>query len=283
MTETLPKAKQPPGRLATIHRWIRRGFIAWAVLTTAWFANSVRTQGVDPALLHSDAGVRVISEDATLGFIPAHQPSDTGLVFICGSGIAAEAYAPLLRPIAEEGHTVFIVRLPLRFAPLESHKEEAIRRVKEVMQSHPEQGNWVISGHSLGAALACRAVQAKPLGVGGLVLLGTTHPKESDLSGLAIPVTKVYASHDRIAPPAKVLANKALLPASTTWIEIAGGNHSQFGHYGHQFLDGSATISRRSQQEIARSALLNTIIAAGQAPAPPAHTPESASARNERD
>lgn len=283
MTEALPKAKQLPSRLATIHRWIRRGFIAWAVLTTAWFANSVRTQGVDPALLRSDAAVQVVDKDTTLEFIPRHPQGDTGLIFICGSGIAAEAYAPLLRPIAEAGYPVLIVRLPLRFAPLESHKEEAIRRVDEAIQSHSEPTKWVTSGHSLGAALACREVQSKPPGVVGLVLLGTTHPKESDLSGLDIPVTKVYASCDRIAPPAKVLANKVLLPDSTTWIEIAGGNHSQFGHYGHQFLDGSATISRQEQQAIARSALLDAIVAARDRSVGFGGTPNPAAVRDEQE
>jgi hypothetical protein len=46
----------------------------------------------------------------------------------------------------------------------------------------------------------------------------------------------------------------------TKWIEIRGGNHSQFGHYGHQLFDGDATITREAQQEITRRALLESLV-----------------------
>ena len=95
-----------------------------------------------------------------------------------------------------------------------------------------------------------------------MVLVGTTHPKSEDLSLLKIPVTKVYASNDGIAPPERVLANKRLLPAHTKWVEIVGGNHSQFGWYGRQLFDGKATISREVQQGLTRSALLEVLSAA---------------------
>jgi hypothetical protein len=42
-------------------------------------------------------------------------------------------------------------------------------------------------------------------------------------------------------------------------VEITGGNHSQFGHYGHQVLDGTATIGRAEQQEITRTALRDAL------------------------
>jgi hypothetical protein len=34
------------------------------------------------------------------------------LIFICGSGISANAYAPLVRRIADAGYAVFVVKLP---------------------------------------------------------------------------------------------------------------------------------------------------------------------------
>jgi pimeloyl-ACP methyl ester carboxylesterase len=102
-------------------------------------------------------------------------------------------------------------------------------------------------------------VQSDPADASALVLIGTTHPREDDLSSLRIPVTKVYASNDGVAPPHRVLANKRLLPEHAKWVEIKGGNHSQFGHYGHQFLDGTATITRVAQQEITRAALLQSL------------------------
>jgi hypothetical protein len=96
-----------------------------------------------------------------------------------------------------------------------------------------------------------------------MVLVATTHPKEDDLSFLTIPVTKIYASNDGIAPPDRVLANRGLLPPHTKWVEIAGGNHSQFGRYGHQLFDGKATISRGDQEALTRSEILLSLSAFG--------------------
>ncbi len=157
------------------------------------------------------------------------------------------------------GHAVFIVKLPYRFAPLGSHKQAAVDRARNVIAAHPNVSHWVIAGHSLGGALASRVTLSDPTAFSALVLIGTTHPKHDDLSFLQLPVTKVYASNDGIAPRARVLANKGLLPAHTKWVEIKGGNHSQFGHYGHQLFDGTATISREAQQSVTRSALLEAL------------------------
>jgi pimeloyl-ACP methyl ester carboxylesterase len=256
MASATPAAKK---RRRPVMRWVRRGFLLWALVATLWLANSYRTQGVDPALLASDAAVTVANGDTTLNFSPVAATSETALIFICGSGVAAEAYAPLLRPVAEAGHAVFIVKLPYRFAPLESHKQAAVDRALGVIAAHPRIRRWVLAGHSLGGALACRAVQSDCKAISGLVLVGTTHPKEEDLSSLSLPVTKVYGSNDGVAPPDRMFANRGLLPKETRWVEIKGGNHSQFGHYGHQLLDGKSSTTREAQQAATRAALLEML------------------------
>jgi pimeloyl-ACP methyl ester carboxylesterase len=240
-------------------RWIRWGFLLWAVFSTLWLANSMRTRGVDAALLQSDAAVTVEDNATSLDFAPSASTNGTALIFICGSGVAAQAYAPLLRPIAEAGYAVFIIKLPCRFAPFESHKQEAMDRARSVIAAHPHISHWVMSGHSLGGALACRLVKSDPKAFAALVLIGTTHPKRDDLSSIAMPVTKVYGSNDGVAPPDRMFSNKRLLPKDTRWVEIKGGNHSQFGHYGHQLFDGRATISREAQQAATRLAILEVL------------------------
>lgn len=228
-------------------------------MSTTWLANSVRTRGVDEDTLRSSPTVSVLDGPATLAFLPASSDRKTSLVFICGSGISAEAYAPLLRPVAEAGYPVFVVKLPYRFAPFESNKQAAVDRARAVITAHPDVPRWVISGHSLGAALAARLAQYDKGSIGAMVLIGTTHPKKEDLSSLRIPVTKLYASNDDIASPDQVLANRGLLPEHTKWIEITGGNHSQFGRYGHQLFDGQAIINREEQESITRSAILEAM------------------------
>jgi Alpha/beta hydrolase family len=85
-------------------------------------------------------------------------------------------------------------------------------------------------------------------------LIGTSHPRERDLSRLAIDITKMAATNDGVAGPAQF--ETARLPASTQWVRIEGGNHAQFGYYGYQLLDGRATITREAQQSATLAALL---------------------------
>ena len=247
----------------TFRRWLRVGFVLWALFAMGWLANSVRTRGVDEKTLRSNEEVSVLNNETSLAFVPPSTSGHAALVFICGSGIAAEAYAPLLRPVAEEGFPVFVVRLPYRFAPLESHKRAAIDRARGVIAAHPEVKQWVIAGHSLGGALAARMARLDSASLSAMVLVATTHPKDDDLSFLRIPVTKIYASNDGVAPPDRVLGNRGLLPSHTKWVEIAGGNHSQFGRYGHQLFDGTATISREEQEALTRSAILDVLAEIG--------------------
>lgn len=256
MTDPAPTRQS---RTSAAHWWIRRGFFLWAVISTLWVANSFRTQGVAREVLQSGPTVAVVDDAASLQFLPTQPRGATGLVFVCGAGVSAKAYAPLLRPLAEAGYVVVIVRLPYRIAPLESHKQAAVERVFRTMAEHPQISQWVLAGHSLGGALACRAAALNAEAFTALVLIGTTHPKEQDLSALPLPVTKVFASQDGVAPRDRTLANKRFLPATTKWVEIKGGNHSQFGHYGHQLLDGRAAISRESQQAATRSILLEAL------------------------
>lgn len=256
------KKKPVKKRHTGFRLWVRRAFITWAILSTLYLANSFRTQGVDAALLRSSKSIEVISSSQRLEFQPVKH-NDAGLVFLCGAGVAAEAYAPMLRPLAELGYPVVIIRLPWRFAPTEGSKEEAIRRAISSASGKDGPRHWVVGGHSLGAALACRAVAQDQAHFSALVLLGTTHPKEADLSQLPIPVTKVFGDKDGIAPREATLANKGLLPASTEWTLIEGANHSQFGNYGWQILDGWPNISRQEQQTQARAAVLKTLLSIG--------------------
>lgn len=240
-------------------RWLRLGFFLWAAFAMSWLANSVRTRGVSDETLQSNQVVSVLNDDTALAFLPVSSKHRTALIFFCGSGIAAEAYAPLLRPVAEDGFPVFVIKLPYRFAPLDRHKQVAVDRARGVIAAHPEVLNWVIAGHSLGGALAARMAGSDSRRLSAMVLVATTHPKDDDLSSLRIPVTKIYASNDGVAPSDRVMSNRRLLPKHTKWVEIAGGNHSHFGRYGQQLFDGTATISREEQETITRSAILQSL------------------------
>ena len=246
-------------RARRFHRWIRIGFVIWGVTSTLWMFNSMRTQGVDASVLQSDGRVTVLDDPSALEFAPADSNGRPGLIFFCGAGVAAHAYAPLVRPIADAGHRVVIVKLPYRLAPLPAHAAEALSRARRAIDHHADTTRWVVAGHSFGAVLAARMARTDPEKLSSLVLIGTTHPKEENMSALPLPVIKVYGADDGVAPAEAALANAPLLPPQTKWVRIEGGNHSQFAHYGHQLFDGAATIPREQQQALTRAELLGAL------------------------
>lgn len=244
---------------ARLDRWLRLVLLVGAGFALLWLVRSLPPREVAETTLQSDEAVEVRNDGVVLAFLPTQGAGRTALIFICGSGVGAEAYAHLLRPVAQAGFPVFVVNLPFRRAPLESHRPVVFDRVQQVMTSHREVTSWVVSGHSLGAALAARFADAAPDRVSGLVLIATTHPQREDLSQLSIPVAKIYATNDGLVAVDRLLANRGKLPAHTRWVEIPGGNHSQFGRYDNTYVDGAATIDREQQEALTRSAIIRLL------------------------
>ena len=53
--------------------------------------------------------------------------------------------------------------------------------------------------------------------------------------------------------------NQSNFPKDYKEVIIEGGNHSQFGDYGHQKNDGIATIERRKQIEITTNEICSLV------------------------
>jgi len=232
--------------------WIITGLTA-AVLFNGYMLLGRRATGFDRRVLDSDARVTVRETHESITFTP-RTPSNAALLFFPGGTVAPHAYAPLCRAIAEAGHEAVIVKMPFRWALFESQKRTTMNRALAIINATPRR--YVVAGHSLGGAIASRFAHEHGDAISGLVLLGTTHPTELDLSAARFPVTKLYATNDRIATPEKVEANRRLLPPHTEWVRIDGGNHVQFGYYAGQPGDGEATIPRERQQALVREAIL---------------------------
>ncbi len=111
-----------------------------------------------------------------------------------------------------------------------------------------KNGNYIIGGHSQGAKIASQFVYENPNLMNGLFLLGTSHPRDFDLSNRTLPTIKLYAEFDGLASIPEVMENKAKLPKNTDLIEVVGGNHSQFGYLGKLLTDENPEISLAEQQ-----------------------------------
>ena len=120
-----------------------------------------------------------------------------------------------------------------------------------------KQGNYILGGHSQGGKMAAQFIYENPTLCKGLFLMGTSHPRDIDLSSLAIPCMKLYAERDGLASVEEVMANKGKLPKEAKLILIPGGNHSQFGFLGKLLMDDAATISVEAQQQQTAEALID--------------------------
>lgn len=210
------------------------GFIIWASRPAGPMPEAL------PAL-ESGAEVQVEAEP-WLVFRPLAGNPTVGLVLYPGGRVDPRSYAPAAQALAREGYLVVIVPMPLNlavFAPDEA---------AEVIAAFPEIDRWAVGGHSLGGAMAARFAYQNPEAVQGLVLWAAYPASTDDLSGYPLAVTSIYATMDGLATEDKIAASRPLLTDTTRWVAIEGGNHAQFGWYGLQSGDGTATITRDEQQ-----------------------------------
>lgn len=224
------------------------GFVLWGSLPQGPMPEAL-------AALESNARVRVTS-DKWLRFTPTGNAPQTGFIFYPGGRVDPRAYAPLAQEIAAAGYQVVIVPMPLNLAVF------GFERAADVIAAYPEIERWAIGGHSLGGAMAAAFAHGNLDAVDGLALWAAYPANNNDLSAAAIEVVSIYGSLDGLATPDKIAASRPLLPPTTRWVEIEGGNHAQFGWYGEQAGDLPATLSHSAQQERiveATLALLKTL------------------------
>jgi len=241
---------------------VRRAWITLGITLTAafvvWSLVAYRAAPEAHAAIRSDAEVTVQRGDGYWSFLPVmpETPARPTLVFFPGALVDPVAYAPLARTAAAGGFPSFIVELPRRGAMGGADDPAVDERLDRVLAMQPAPRRWVVAGHSRGAVVAARLASERRRGLAGLVLIGTTHPRDVDLSALPQPVTKVAGTRDGLARVDAVEANRAKLPPSTRWVWIDGGNHSQFGWYGFQPGDRRASVSALKQRAQMTQAVL---------------------------
>jgi pimeloyl-ACP methyl ester carboxylesterase len=219
------------------------GFVIWAETPLGPMPEALDA-------MQSDEAVTVESAP-WLAFRPAQEQPIAGLIFYPGGRVDPRSYAPAAHAMATQGYLVVITPMPLNLAVF------APGRAAEVIATYPEIHFWAIGGHSLGGAMAANFARQNPSQVMGVFLWASYPSEKDDLSALDLQVVSIYGTLDGVATPETVLAAQPLLPASTRWMAIQGGNHAQFGWYGDQPGDTPAMISREEQQEQAIAATLD--------------------------
>lgn len=171
----------------------------------------------------------------------------SALIFYPGAKVEAAAYAPLLLQLAESGEDAFLIRMPCNMAIF------GMNRADSVMETY-DYGSWYLAGHSMGGMTAALYTCSHPDAVDGLILLAAYSTKELPDE---VRLCSIYGSEDGCLDRREY--EQMEWPADFREVVIPGGNHAQFGDYGHQKGDGEALISAQEQQEAAVRAMTEMI------------------------
>jgi len=193
------------------------------------------------AALESDSHVTV-STDKWLVFEPVISTSNTGFIIYPGGRVDPRSYAPTAHAIAAQGYLTIIVPMPLNLAVFNPDA------ANDIINAFPQIESWAIGGHSLGGSMSAQFARDNPSKIKGLVLWAAYPASGTDISSLSLSVVTIHGTNDGLVSDAQIQDSLKLLPSTTTRLEIAGGNHAQFGYYGDQQGDNPATISRELQQ-----------------------------------
>lgn len=231
-------------------KWLRIVWVGAGLSFLAWMWWGFRASGVPAGTFDSTGKVLVVRMDSGWEFRPAGIASERRYIFLPGGMVEPEAYGPLMRKVAEAGYRALL----LKYAWNCGCTEAQVQGVFDVIErTARDGGDWILSGHSRGAMLAARFVHERQVPLAGLILMGTSHPRDFSLASISIPVLKISATEDGVASG----GDASLLPPSARFLQIAGGNHVQFGYYGHQLFDGRAKISREEQQRQILAAMID--------------------------
>jgi hypothetical protein len=225
---------------------------ATAVAVVLLLLTPLAATPVAVAAMAGGSGVVVSTSWSVIQLLPAGHVTKTGLVFYPGALVDPRAYVPLLRPLAEDGFTVEIVKPPYGIAFLAAGAPDGI------ISAHPQVSRWVVGGHSLGGVVASSYASAGRRGVDGL-LLWASYPNASIAAVAGLAVTSVSAGNDGLATPAKIESSRSRLPPTTRFVVVEGAVHSDFGDYGTQRGDGVATIPRPEAQRQIEAATVSLL------------------------
>lgn len=222
------------------------------IVFISWLFYTFQAHNVDEHIFQSNDNIKIETASDFYLFTPNNGYRNT-LMFYPGAMVSPEAYAPLCRRIAENNIQVYLIKMPWRLA------SKGYNIPIELGLLNDSSKTYILAGHSLGAKMAAQFVYENPSLIDKLILIGTSHPRDISLEDTTIPILKIYGTKDGIASKKAILKNRSKLPKATLFAEIEGANHSQFGYYGFQLGDKSATISREQQQAEALKCILEFI------------------------
>jgi predicted alpha/beta-hydrolase family hydrolase len=241
--------------------------LAFLLVITLAYARPFMAAPTATVALRSENSVRLADRLGWYELIPVREDQageeikpTVGLLFVPGARVDSRAYARVLRPLAEAGFLVAVLKEPFGFSMLDADHG------KKVLDVHPEITSWAAGGHSLGGTTAA-ALADEDERIDGLVLFAS-YPAEP-LVRTDLKAVSISASADGFTTPEDIESSKADLPPGTSYVVINGAVHSSFGDYGEQWGDGVATIDKAAAQTEATKVTLALLTSLAPPPPPP--------------
>ena len=175
-------------------------------------------------------------------FDPKIDFNEVGVILYPGALVEPLSYAYYANELSKQGYLVAIPEVNLNLSIIDNEKASQFTKEYEEIKS------WYIAGHSMGGVSATTYASNHLNEIDGVILLGSYPSSSTDLSDTALNVLSLYAEFDGLSTEEKIFDKAENLPSNTSYIEIIGGNHAQFGMYGEQSGDLEATISVLEQQ-----------------------------------
>ena len=221
-------------------------FIAFIVLTIAGllFLNA-KTYKPTSEALDFLKGSEEISVEQTNTYYRFHNKTksfnkDSAVIFYPGGLVEAASYSRFCFTVAQKGEDCFIAIMPLNLAIFN------VNAATKIIEQFPEVSQWSIGGHSLGGVMACRYINsANNSKITELYLLASYCDQK--VTNQDIRIVSLVGTNDQVLNKQAYIDAKPNLGEGAKFVDIEGGNHSQFGDYGLQSGDGVATISTEEQ------------------------------------
>ncbi len=160
-----------------------------------------------------------------------------GIIFYTGAKVEPDAYAYLS---LVENVNIYIIESPFNIAFLNQNKSS------DIIDENNDIEQWYIAGHSLGGVVANNYAQNNSKEFDGVIYLASypTGQLNEELDYLSI-----YGTNDLVLGDYSDKKD-LFLEENTQFVEVDGGNHSQFGCYGFQKGDGKPDVTEEEQHKI---------------------------------
>ncbi len=190
---------------------------------------------------------------------PKEGTPKTTLIFYPGGLVDPHSYLKWQNELVANDSTLQIitVKMPSNLAVINSTKGA------KLFDAYDDMERWIISGHSLGGAMATNMIDKYSEKLEALIYLAA-YPADDRIKEYSGSVLSISAENDGLTTPTDIQNRVSDLPeayvmnsildfpndvkAKTLYYQIQGGNHAQFGNYGEQEDDLEAKISREQQQ-----------------------------------